>query len=104
MTTTSRYLRGLALAADVCLIATLAIWYAATPWLAAVLVLPLLLPLPGLWRGRAYTYAWTSLLVLVYLTFLIAEFWVGPGRQFAGPALFSAATLFVACLLFVKSQ
>jgi len=29
-------------------------------------VIPLLLPLPGLWRNRMYTYRWVSLLVWLY--------------------------------------
>ncbi|MGL6109399.1 MAG: DUF2069 domain-containing protein, partial [Rubrivivax sp.] len=32
----------------------------------ALKVLPLLLPLPGLWRARMYTYRWVSLLVWLY--------------------------------------
>ncbi len=32
----------------------------------AIKVLPLLLPLPGLWRARMYTYRWLSLLVWLY--------------------------------------
>ena len=32
----------------------------------ALKVLPLLLPLPGLWRHRMYTFRWLSLLVWVY--------------------------------------
>jgi uncharacterized membrane protein len=94
----------MALGADVLLIATLILWQAGTPWLAAALAAPLLAPLPGIWRGRAYTYAWTSLLVLVYMAFLITEFWVSPDRGYAGTALFAAATLFIACLMSVKSQ
>lgn len=35
------------------------------PWLV-LLVGPLLLPLRSLLRGRRYTYAWSSMLVLVY--------------------------------------
>ena len=34
----------------------------------AVKVLPLLLPLPGLWRNRMYTYRWLSLMVWLYFT------------------------------------
>lgn len=31
-------------------------------------VLPLLLPLAGILRGRRYTYQWASMLILLYLT------------------------------------
>lgn len=30
--------------------------------------LPLLLPLPGILRGRRYTYQWSSMLILLYLS------------------------------------
>lgn len=31
-------------------------------------VLPLLLPLPGILRGKRYTYQWSSMLILLYFT------------------------------------
>ena len=34
----------------------------------ALKVLPLLLPLAGLWRNRMYTYRWLSLMVWLYFT------------------------------------
>jgi len=34
----------------------------------ALKVLPLLLPLAGLWRNRMYTYRWVSLMVWLYFT------------------------------------
>ena len=34
----------------------------------AIKVLPLLLPLPGLWKMRLYTYRWVSLFVWLYFT------------------------------------
>ena len=43
------------------------VWWAPTgSGTLALKVLPLLLPLPGLWRHRMYTYRWLSLLVWVY--------------------------------------
>jgi uncharacterized membrane protein len=43
------------------------LWLAPTGsgWLA-LKVLPLLLPLPGLWRNRLYTYRWVTLFVWPY--------------------------------------
>ncbi|WP_353252163.1 DUF2069 domain-containing protein [Salinisphaera sp. PC39] len=98
----SRHARMAALGALALLIGTIALWNAANPWLAVVFIVPLLPPLPGLWRGRPYTYAWTSLLVLAYLAGLITEFWSNPARGYSGVALFAAAALFVACLAFVR--
>lgn len=71
--------------------------------LPALLAVPLLLPLPGLIRGRAYTYAWTSLLTLLYLTWALTELLANPAaRPAAYPAFFSALMLFTGCLLFVR--
>jgi uncharacterized membrane protein len=56
-------------------IALIALGLAWELWLAptgrgtlALKVLPLLLPLPGLWHRRMYTYRWLSLMVWLYFT------------------------------------
>jgi len=43
------------------------------PLLAAAA--PLFAPLPGLVRGRRYTYAWASLFAVPYVAFAVTEFW-----------------------------
>jgi uncharacterized membrane protein len=70
MDATMRWTRRIALGSVVALIALGLAWEL---WLAptgsgrlAIKVLPLLLPLPGLWRARLYTYRWLSLLVWLY--------------------------------------
>jgi uncharacterized membrane protein len=72
MDPTVRWTRRVALASVAGLIALGLAWEL---WLAptgsgtlALKVLPLLLPLPGLWRARMYTYRWLSLLVWLYFT------------------------------------
>jgi len=64
--------RGVALGSVLALIALGLAWEL---WLAptgnrtlALKVLPLLLPLLGLWRNRMYTYRWVSLMVWLYFT------------------------------------
>ena len=73
----SRYANWLALFSLLALIASLAVWHLQPPaWsLTGVLLLcaPLLLPLPGMWRGNAYTHAWASLLVLFYMVYVLTE-------------------------------
>ena len=71
MDPTVRWTRRIALGSVVGLIALGLAWEL---WLAptgsgtwAIKVLPLLLPLPGLWRARLYTYRWLSLLVWLYV-------------------------------------
>lgn len=72
-------------------------------WLPLALTAPLLLPLPGLIRGRAYTHAWASLLSLLYLTGILTELLANPpARPLAYPAFFSGLLLFTGCVLFVR--
>lgn len=102
--TPARLLRALALLAWSVLVVALAGWYRATPLLALALLLPLVLPLRGLWRGERYTYAWCSLLVLFYLGLGVVEAAASPAVRGYAYAVFSAAgLLFVSCLLYVRS-
>jgi uncharacterized membrane protein len=72
-------------------------------WLLCLLAaLPLLAPLPGLWRGRRYTYAWASLFTVPYFVFAITELLANPAARWVGAltlllvfAWFSALVLFL---------
>ena len=44
-------------------------------WFLAFLLVPLLFPLPGLVRGRVYTYKWSLFLSLLYLLHGVGEAW-----------------------------
>ena len=103
-----RRTRALALAATIALIVLGLAWEL---WLAptgrgtlAIKVLPLLLPLPGLWRLRLYTYRWTSLGVWLY----VAEGATRAGSErgiSASLALLEivlALVLFAACCVHVR--
>ena len=71
--------------------------------LATLAVLPLLLPVPGLLRGRAYTASWTSMLVAFYCALLLSEAYMQPAYKL--PLLLLAvvaAADFVALMLFAK--
>ncbi len=74
-------IQTLTLSAYFSLIGVLIIWYGYTTpapvWLAIMLI-PLAFPLRGLLGGRAYTYAWTSLLVLAYFIHGVVEAWANP--------------------------
>ena len=72
-------------------------------WLPALLTAPLMLPLPGLIRGRAYTHAWTSLLALFYIAWALTELLANPpARPAAYPAFFAGVLLFTGCVLFIR--
>jgi len=70
----------------------------------ALKVLPLLLPLPGLWRARMYTYRWVSLLVWLYFLEGVVRATTDKGLSavLAGIQVLLCLVLFVACALHVR--
>lgn len=71
--------------------------------LGLLLALPLLLPLPGLYRGWPYTYAWSSLLLVFYLGGFLMEAFTHPARKPVALGLSVLALVeFCALLLFVR--
>ena len=100
--------RGAALAA---LLALIALGLAWELWLAptgrgtlALKVLPLLLPLPGLYFSRLYTYRWLSLLVWVYFAegAVRATSEHGLGARLAAVEVVLCLVLFAACAAHVR--
>jgi uncharacterized membrane protein len=71
--------------------------------LGLLLALPLLVPLPGLYRGRSYTYAWCSLLLVFYLGGFLMEAYTHPARKPVALGLSVFALVeFCALMLFVR--
>lgn len=71
--------------------------------LGALAAVPLLAPVRGLWRGRPYTYAWASLLVVFYAGAFLMEAYTHHARSGAALGLAAlAAAEFCALLLFVR--
>ena len=70
----------------------------------ALKVLPLLLPLAGLWRNRMYTYRWLSLMVWLYFTegVVRAASDRGAGALLAGVEVLLCLLLFAACAAHVR--
>ena len=70
----------------------------------AIKVLPLLLPLPGLWRNRMYTYRWVSLMVWLYFTegVVRATSDRGAGVPLAIIEILLCLVLFAACAAHVR--
>ena len=96
----SAWPRRIVLAAHATLVAALPVLAGR---LGAVLALPLLLPLPGLWQGRPYTYAWTSLLITVYLGgFLMEAYSHRPPLTLAIALAVVGAVEFCALLFYVR--
>ena len=70
----------------------------------AIKVLPLFIPLPGLWRARMYTYRWVSLLVWIYFAEGVVRATTDRGLSavLAGIEVLLCLVLFVACALHVR--
>lgn len=61
-----------------------------------VLLVPLLLPVPGLWRGNRRTCAWATLCIAPYVVYGITEVIANPAvRGTAGAILFAGLGWFV---------
>lgn len=97
----STRMRRLALASHLSLMAVLA--WINVPVAAVILIAPLLLPLPGLLRGRAYTHAWATMLLTFYVGGYLAAGYFDPAHKWRcfGVALLAALD-FVALNLYVK--
>ena len=50
-------------------------------WLALIACLPLLVPLNGLVRGNYRSMIWAGLLLMLYFTIGVMEFWVNPAQR-----------------------
>ena len=89
------------------LAASLLSWYTAGyPWLLClVAAAPLLAPLPGLVRGRRYTYAWASLFAVPYVAFAVTELLVNPAARAVGSvSLLLVFAWFCAMVLYLRAS
>jgi len=87
--------------------ASLLAWYTAGySWLLCVLAAaPLLAPLPGLVRGRRYTYAWASLFAMPYVAFAVTELLANPAaRGVASLSLLLVFAWFCAMVLYLRAS
>jgi len=83
------------------------LWLAPTGQRTLVVkVLPLLLPLPGLWRDRLYTYRWLTLGVWLYFIegVVRAAGDRGLGAGLASIEVVLCLVLFAACALHVRTR
>ena len=76
-----------------------------TAFIVLIYIVPLLLPLPGMLKGKPYTHAWASFIVLFYilhgLTIMYAEFheWL-----YASLELILATGMFVGCTVYARKR
>jgi uncharacterized membrane protein len=67
--------------------------------LAAVWLVPLLLPMRGLFAGRRRAHAWATLCVLPYLVFGVAEMIANPAARTAAAAVVFASLIWFGALV-----
>ena len=72
--------------------------------LLALKVLPLVIPLAGIWKNRMYTYRWVSLMVWLYFTEGAVRAWSDrpPGNYLAMAEVLLCLLLFAACAAHVR--
>ena len=103
----------LRLAAILALLLLVALCLAWELWLAplrpggsflALKALPLALPLPGILRGRRYTFQWSSLLILAYLAEGATRAWSerGLSQQLAVAEIVLSAAFFAAAITYAR--
>lgn len=64
---------------------------------------PLLLPLPGLLKGKPYTFAWANFIVMIYFLHSLTTIWVSDTEQlYALIELFFASVMFFAGTYYSK--
>lgn len=74
-------------------------------WLA-LKVLPLCLPILGMYRHRMYTYRWVSLFVWLYFTEGVVRAWGDkpPGNVLALMQVALCVLLFAACTVYIRTR
>jgi len=72
--------------------------------LLALKVLPLCIPLAGIWKNRMYTYRWVSLMVWLYFTEGVVRAWSdrAPSNYLAMLEVLLCLLLFAACAQHVR--
>jgi uncharacterized membrane protein len=71
--------------------------------LALFLLVPLLMPLPGLWRSRRRTYAWATLCLTPHFVFALMELVANPGlRPLAAAMLLLGTGLVIALVAYLR--
>lgn len=113
MDSTTKKIRTLALASYLGLLVLMScwqlLWQSSSEFslLSRVLlwVVPLLLPLPGLLRGKPYTYAWTNFILMWYFLHSLTTLYVAPAeRGLASAELLLTSAAFVGCTWFARRQ
>lgn len=102
--------RWLTLAGYALLILLLVLWYGVwspstlpTGLVLFFLLLPLMFPLAGMIRGKTYTHAWMSMLILFYFVHGVGEAWTTPeDRVYAIAEIILSMIVYMGSITYVK--
>lgn len=103
--------RYVALCSHIALLSWIAIWQMTVVkahsysilFVFLIYLLPLLLPLYGVIRGKAYTHAWANFVILFYVLHSITVIYAVPAERWYGVVeLFLASSMFVGCCAFAR--
>ena len=108
--TTVALVRWLTLAGYGLLILLLVLWYGVwSPSTLPVglvlffLLLPLMFPLVGMIRGKIYTHAWMTMLILFYFIHGVGEAWTTPeDRIYAIAEIILSMVIYIGSIAYVK--
>ena len=108
--TTVALVRWLTLAGYGLLILLLVLWYGLwSPSTLPVglvlffLLLPLIFPLVGMIRGKIYTHAWMTMLILFYFIHGVGEAWTTPeDRIYAIAEIILSMVIYIGSIAYVK--
>ncbi len=73
--------------------------------LLALKVLPLLLPLPGVWRASLYTLQWAAMLILLYFMEGVVRLWSDPAPAsawLAGVEILLSLIFYLSAILYLR--
>lgn len=101
-----KFSRHLTLLSYFVLVAVLVIWYGLVfpePVVLILLLLPLVFPLSGILKGKPYTHAWSSFLILLYFIHGIVEAYANPAaRMLALLEVLISVAFYTGAVLFAR--
>ena len=101
-----RFSRYLTLLSYFALVAVLVIWYGLVfpaPVVLILLLLPLVFPLSGILKGKPYTHAWSSFLILLYFIHGVVEAYANPAaRMLALLEVLISVAFYTGAVLFAR--
>lgn len=109
----TRFYRYLAMFSHLALLVWVTVWHLflsqtqqySVSFIFLIYMVPLLLPLRGIIKGKPYTHAWANFIVLLYLIHSLTVLYaVEEERIFAAIELVLATAMFTGCAVFARKR